>query len=81
MPYNRGMTDKISPEHFIEVFDLKEEKSVPQEECETLTLWVSREYKEKYNLVQARSKKKFGKFLKQIVEKTIDRVDLTKKSA
>lgn len=81
MAYNNGMNDKISPEHFVEVYELKEEKSLPQEECETLTLWVSREYKAKYNLAQARSKKKFGKFLKKVIEKTIDRVDLTKKAA
>lgn len=75
------MTEKLRPEDFIENFELMPEESAPQSESDTISIWLSLDQKAKYDLIQARSKKKFGKFLKKIIEKTIDRVDLTKKAA
>jgi hypothetical protein len=72
------MSEKISPELFVEIFEISNEKEVPQSKCNTLSIWVPLEYKEKFNQIQAQSKNKFGKFLKKIIMKTIDKVEVDK---
>lgn len=44
-----------------------------------LTLWLTVEYKEKYDSLQELSKRKFGKFLKEVIKKSIDKVIEEKK--
>lgn len=42
----------------------------------SITIWVPDEYKDKYDLLQARSNKVFGKKVKEIVKLAIDKVAL-----
>ena len=51
------------------------------EETETVetrgvTFWVPVEYKKKYEAIQAKSKRKFSKMLKEVIMKSIDRVEI-----
>lgn len=40
-----------------------------------MTLWIPHAYKARFDALQARTKKKFGKKLKEVVMAAIDRVD------
>lgn len=42
----------------------------------SITIWVPDEYKEKYDLLQSRSNKVFGKKIKEIVKFAIDKVQI-----
>lgn len=41
-----------------------------------LTFWLPDEYKAKYDLLQERTKRKFGKLLKEVLKRSIDRVEV-----
>lgn len=73
--------DKFSPDQFAEVFVLSEEKHERTEDREPLTIWITAEYKARYDLLQARSRHKFGKFLKEVIKKSIDKVIDNKNAA
>ncbi len=46
------------------------------EEKSTLTLWVSKECKGKFDSLQSRTKKEFGKRLQKLIAMAIDKVDV-----
>jgi hypothetical protein len=60
----------------IEEFDLDDVCDTPKEESRSLTLWVPAEYKDKFDRIQARSGRKFGKYLKKLLIQSIDKVKL-----
>lgn len=39
-----------------------------------ITIWMPLEYYEKYNSIQRQSRKKFGKLLKEVIKRSIDKV-------
>lgn len=41
---------------------------------EAITLWIPVEYKEKFDRLQRKSKRRFSKVLKEVVMRSIDRV-------
>jgi CRISPR/Cas system CSM-associated protein Csm2 small subunit len=41
-----------------------------------MTLWIPKVYKMKFDLIQGRTNRKFGKILKEVIKKSIDKVDL-----
>lgn len=41
-----------------------------------INIWVPAEYKHKFDLLQARSNKKFGKILQKMVRLSIDNIEL-----
>lgn len=48
--------------------DLVEEKRYP------VTFWIPQRYKEQYDVIQAKSKRRLGKLLTEIITKSIDRI-------
>jgi hypothetical protein len=48
-------------------------ETMPREECTTLTLWVPKSVKAKYDHLQARTALGFGKTLKEVVESSIEK--------
>lgn len=58
-----------------EAFDLTKLKDESFEN-ECLTVWIPKECKQKYDLLQELSKRKFSKFLRDVVKKTIDKVEV-----
>ncbi len=66
---------KIAPDDFVQIFKLAPEDPAPRAESKPITFWLGDEHKAKFDLLQSKSKKKFGKFLKQVLEKTIDGVE------
>ena len=60
-------------------FDLSQ---IPEKkpECSTLTFWVPLEIKSKFDAIQIRSERAFGKFLKDIIAEHIQRVKLEDKA-
>lgn len=72
--------NKLSPEDFAEVFQLDKADKVPTIDCEPLTIWIPSGHKAKYDLIQSKSKHKFGKFLREVLKKSIDKVDVEKKT-
>ncbi len=68
-----GFMSQVSPEVFIELMEVLDD-SVPKNDCRPITVWVPITYKEKYDLIQARSKSKFGKFLRRVIQNSIDKV-------
>lgn len=75
------LMDKIRPEDFIETFEIIKEEIPLRKDCEPITIWISEEMKAKYDLIQLRSKLKFGKFIKWVIEKSIDKVAVEKKAS
>lgn len=73
--------EKLKPEDFAERFELTEQNYVPIVKCEPLTIWVPTAVKAKYDLIQSQSKYKFGKFLKEVVRKSIESVAVEKKAS
>lgn len=43
---------------------------------EPITLWIPEEYKAKYDFLQDKTKRRFGKFLKEVLIKSIDKVEI-----
>jgi hypothetical protein len=41
-----------------------------------ITFWLPVDYKEKYDAIQGSTKRKFGKVLKQVLMKSIDKVSI-----
>lgn len=73
---------KLSPEDFAEKFELLPgDKKEFTAECAPVSFWIPRAYKAKYDLIQSKSKHKFGKFLREVIKKSIDNVVLEKKSS
>jgi hypothetical protein len=59
-----------------DTFDLFNSE-LPNREAECcISVWVPKEYKEKYDLIQKQSRWRFSKFLRQIVKRSIDKVPL-----
>lgn len=57
-------------------FDLSDMHDGEPTEYRTLSIWLPAEYKEKYDLLQERSKNKFGKILKEVIKHSIDKVKI-----
>jgi hypothetical protein len=84
------MSDKHTPQVFasdiediLERFgslEMSEPISEGSVEHTTLTLWVPQKYKEKFDKLQERSRLKFGKLLKEVIKKSIDRVTIDEAS-
>lgn len=49
--------------------------NAPDDFVETMpiTLWLPKEYRDKFLMLQDKSKRKFGKLAKQVIMKTIDK--------
>ena len=41
-----------------------------------VTFWIPDEYKKKYEAIQAKSKRRFSKMLKEVIMKSIDRIEV-----
>lgn len=67
---------KNAVDSIVEEFDFLQMQVDAPIPCEPITFWIPVEYKIKYDLLQAKSGKKFGKVCKEILKKTIDRVQL-----
>lgn len=61
----------------IEDFQLPE-RETESEVMVTMTLWVPYGTKKKYQQLQERSRKKFGKHLVNVLKKVIDKVEVEK---
>jgi hypothetical protein len=64
----KSIIDEIMSE-----FDLELKPGKDREQLEGITFWIPLEYKEKYDLLQTRTKQRFGKVLKEIIKRSIDR--------
>lgn len=51
-----------------------EDHKCSREDCRPLSIWVPAEYKKKYDELQESSGRSFGKLLKQVIMKSIDKV-------
>jgi len=47
----------------------------PSVQRQAITIWVPDEYKAKYDMLQERSKRKFGKLIKELLKRAIDKFD------
>lgn len=63
-----------------EGFNLSDVDEGDTEEYRTLSFWFPVEYKEKYDLLQKRSKNKFGKLIKALIMRSIDKVPIEEKA-
>lgn len=43
---------------------------------QAITIWVPSEYKTKYDMIQSASKRQFGKLVRELLKKSIDKIDL-----
>lgn len=68
------MNDTI--DSLVAAFDLSQMPGDGPEELSPVTFWLPVEYKAKYDLLQERSKRRFGKVLKEIIKRSMDRVDV-----
>lgn len=59
-------------------FDLSDINTEDPEPKQPITLWLPVEYKLKFDLIQQRSKKRFGKHLKEVLKRSIDKIDIEK---
>ena len=75
-----GVMDKLTPDAFAEKFVLAETPLESTTGRLPVTIWIPIEYKARYDLLQAKSKQKFGKFLREVFKKTIDSVIVEKKA-
>lgn len=64
-----------SIDSIIEEFDLTK-PAVRSVDKRSITLWLPVEYKEKFDLLQGRSNRLFGKKLQEVLMQAIDRVPL-----
>lgn len=54
--------------------DLSDHVVISQRQA--ITIWLPDEYKIKYDLLQERTKRRFGKLVKELLKKSIDKIDL-----
>lgn len=69
------MAHKNSLDSIIDGIDDIFNQDSPIHDRAAITIWVPTEKKEKYESLQGRTRRKFGKKLKEIVIKSIDRVN------
>jgi hypothetical protein len=67
---------KKTVKKIVDEFDFSKMRADPRGEVEPITFWVPCEYKAKYDLLQAKSGRKFGKLLKEVVKSSIDKVKI-----
>lgn len=60
----------------LDEFSLTENESDTSVPHEPLTFWIPTEYKSKYDQIQSRSRRRFGKHLKEILKRAIDKIEL-----
>lgn len=60
----------------LERFDLSDEEDTDREDSAAVTFWIPTEYKDKYDQIQDRSKRKFHKFLKRLFIRQIESVKI-----
>ena len=65
------MTKRKTIDEILDSFD--ENAPPPTREVRPITLWVPLEVKEKYEMIQRRSKRSFSRALREIVELSIER--------
>ncbi|MGE0525881.1 MAG: hypothetical protein AB7G93_09575 [Bdellovibrionales bacterium] len=58
--------------------DLSDVSSFSPDEWKPIAIWVPIDYKMKYDRIQARTKRRFCKILKDIAMQAIDKVDVSK---
>lgn len=68
------MAKKKSIDEILQSFDQDSTESKLRDGC-TLTFWVSPEIKKKYDTIQRRSKRRFSRVLKEVIEESIQRID------
>lgn len=68
------MAKKKSIDEILEAFDQGATETKIRDGC-TLTFWVSPEIKKKYEIIQRRSKRRFSRVLKEVIEESIQRID------
>jgi hypothetical protein len=68
--------DDQSIDSLIENFDISEGKDENRATLNPFTFWLPHAYKIKYDQIQMRSKRKFGKILKEVLKRSIDKVNL-----
>lgn len=61
---------------FLETFNAPEISEDVPTEWYTMSFYVPLQYKVKFDLIQAKSKKKFGKLLKELIIQSIDKVQI-----
>lgn len=55
-------------------FDLSEHETDAPVERKSICLWVPVKYKQKFDKIQARTRKKYGKHLQRLLMKSLDQV-------
>jgi hypothetical protein len=64
---------KIKPEDANVDLDFSDIVKDAHEDNEPLSVWIPSEYKAKFNLLQGKTNKEFGKRLKEIIKQSIDK--------
>lgn len=68
-------------EALVETIDLKDIYENDQDDVDQINLWLPIGYKEKFVQIQKRSKKKFGKKMKELIKLLIDKADALEEKA
>lgn len=63
-------------ESMINSFHLSDEDFADREGCLGVTFWIPADRKVKYDKIQGKSRRRFHKFLKALIIKSIDSVDV-----
>lgn len=63
-----------SVDELIKNFDLYKNSEDRRENCSCITLWISNDYKAKYDQIQLESKRRFAKLLQTLVKYSIDKI-------
>ena len=63
-----------SIEQILKEFDLSSADKNGSVKLEPVTFWLPSDYKIKYDLLQSKSKSRFGKLLKEVLKRSIDTV-------
>lgn len=61
-------------EQLTDTFEVNQ--SAPINDRQAITIWLPEKYKAKYELLQKRSNRKFGKLIREFVKKSIDKVSV-----
>lgn len=67
----------------MEEFDLSlisAEDLTKKSDCEVIAFWVPKSYKAKYDMIQSKSNRRFGKYLKKLFMTSIDKIKLDEAS-
>ena len=75
MPIVQGMSREKSLDAILGSFDPNEETGRANLKGGTVTIWLSPEYKAKYDRIQERSQRRFVKKLRELVQAAIDRTE------